>query len=306
MVEQKKSSNALVAYKAALPAVTEDGLSRYISEVNRFPVLEAGQERELANKWVENGDLDAAQKLVTSHLRLVVKVAMGFRGYGLPVADLVSEGNIGLMQAVKRFDPDKGFRLSTYAMWWIRASVQEYILRSWSLVKMGTSAAHKKLFFNLRKARARIAGAESGHALSPDEVSQIAIELNVPERDVIEMSERMYAHDSSMQAPIGGEDEGGTLEHIIADEGESHDIAIANAQEAEQNRQLLQAAMAEVLNERERDIIVKRTMSEKQATLDDLSHIYKVSRERIRQIEARAIEKLRDFMNRRSSVGGLS
>ena len=277
---------------ANLPAPTpEGGLSRYMQEIRKFPMLDPEEEYMLAKRWVEEQDTQAAHKMVTSHLRLAAKIAMGYRGYGLPQAEVISEANVGLMQAVKRFDPEKGFRLATYAMWWIRASIQEYILRSWSLVKMGTTSAQKKLFFNLRKAKSRIGALEEGD-LRPENVAQIANDLGVTEDEVISMNRRMSGGDASLNAMVSNDGEGATewqdwLEDEDADQAGDYE----ERNEMELRRELLFAAMS-ALNDRERDILTKRRLSEPVSTLEDLSAEYSVSRERIRQIEVRAFEKL--------------
>ena len=277
---------------ANLPAPTpEGGLSRYMQEIRKFPMLDPEEEYMLAKRWVEEQDTQAAHKMVTSHLRLAAKIAMGYRGYGLPQAEVISEANVGLMQAVKRFDPEKGFRLATYAMWWIRASIQEYILRSWSLVKMGTTSAQKKLFFNLRKAKSRIGALEEGD-LRPENVAQIANELGVTEDEVISMNRRMSGGDASLNAMVSNDGEGAMewqdwLEDEDADQAGDYE----ERNEMELRRELLFAAMS-ALNDRERDILTKRRLSEPVSTLEDLSAEYSVSRERIRQIEVRAFEKL--------------
>ena len=277
---------------ANLPAPTpEGGLSRYMQEIRKFPMLDPEEEYMLAKRWVEEQDTQAAHKMVTSHLRLAAKIAMGYRGYGLPQAEVISEANVGLMQAVKRFDPEKGFRLATYAMWWIRASIQEYILRSWSLVKMGTTSAQKKLFFNLRKAKSRIGALEEGD-LRPENVAQIANDLGVTEDEVISMNRRMSGGDASLNAMVSNDGEGAMewqdwLEDEDADQAGDYE----ERNEMELRRDLLFAAMS-ALNDRERDILTKRRLSEPVSTLEDLSAEYSVSRERIRQIEVRAFEKL--------------
>lgn len=277
---------------ANLPAPTpEGGLSRYMQEIRKFPMLDPEEEYMLAKRWVEEQDTQAAHKMVTSHLRLAAKIAMGYRGYGLPQAEVISEANVGLMQAVKRFDPEKGFRLATYAMWWIRASIQEYILRSWSLVKMGTTSAQKKLFFNLRKAKSRIGALEEGD-LRPENVAQIANDLGVTEDEVISMNRRMSGGDASLNAMVSNDGEGAMewqdwLEDEDADQAGDYE----ERNEVELRRELLFAAMS-ALNDRERDILTKRRLSEPVSTLEDLSAEYSVSRERIRQIEVRAFEKL--------------
>ncbi len=279
-----------------LPAPSpEQGLSNYMREIRKFPMLEPEQEYMLAKAWVEREDSEAAHQLVTSHLRLAAKIAMGYRGYGLPIAEVVSEANVGLMQAVKRFDPEKGFRLATYAMWWIRASIQEYVLRSWSLVKMGTTSAQKKLFFNLRKAKNKIGALEEGD-LRPENVKKIATELNVTEKEVISMNRRMSGGDASLNAQIGSEDEGtAQWQDWLEDEDADQAADYAEKDELEQRRELLMASMEE-LNERERHILTERRLSEEPKTLEELSGVYDVSRERIRQIEVRAFEKLQKKM----------
>ncbi|WP_439140208.1 RNA polymerase sigma factor RpoH [Roseicyclus sp.] len=279
-----------------LPAPSpEQGLNRYLQEIRRFPMLEPEEEYMLAKRWVEDQDRNAAHKLVTSHLRLAAKIAMGYRGYGLPQAEVISEANVGLMQAVKKFDPEKGFRLATYAMWWIRAAIQEYVLRSWSMVKLGTTSAQKKLFFNLRKAKARIGALEEGD-LRPENVARIANDLGVTETEVISMNRRLSGGDASLNATIGSEDDGATqwqdwLEDTDADQAGDY----AERQEYESRMSLMADAMA-VLNERERDILTQRRLRDDPVTLEDLSAVYNVSRERIRQIEVRAFEKLQKRM----------
>ena len=278
-----------------LPAPSpEQGLNRYMQEIRKFPMLEHEEEYMLAKRWVDHQDSSAAHKLVTSHLRLAAKIAMGYRGYGLPQAEVVSEANVGLMQAVKRFDPDKGFRLSTYAMWWIRASIQEYILRSWSLVKLGTTSAQKKLFFNLRKAKSRIGALEDGD-MHPDNVKKIATDLGVTEDEVISMNRRMSGGDASLNATVGDEDGSGQWQDWLEDESANTAADYEAKDELESRRALLAQAM-EVLNEREKDILVQRKLQDKPVTLEDLSGKYDVSRERIRQIEVRAFEKLQQRM----------
>ncbi len=273
-----------------IPALNgESNLSRYLHEIRQFPMLEQEEEYMLAKRWVEHQDVDAAHRLVTSHLRLVARIAMGYRGYGLPVSELISEGNVGMMQAVKRFDPEKGFRLATYAMWWIRASIQEYILHSWSLVKIGTTAAQKKLFFNLRRMKHRIQAIEDGD-LSPEHVTKIADELRVSEDEVVQMNRRLAAPDRSLNAPMRIEGEG-EWQDWLADEGESQEVLYGEREELERRRGMLAGAM-EALNERERRILHERRLREDPATLEDLSQEFGVSRERIRQIEVRAFEKL--------------
>jgi RNA polymerase sigma-32 factor len=281
---------------ANLPAPSpEQGLNRYMQEIRKFPMLEPGEEFMLAKRWVDHEDSGAAHQLVTSHLRLAAKIAMGYRGYGLPTAEVVSEANVGLMQAVKRFDPDKGFRLSTYAMWWIRASIQEYILRSWSLVKMGTTSAQKKLFFNLRKAKNRIGALEEGD-LRPENLTRIATDLNVTEKEVTSMNRRMAGGDASLNAQIGVEGEGSSeWQDWLEDEDADQASDYAEKNELEARRELLTEAMSD-LNDREKDILMKRKLEDRPVTLEELSGVYDVSRERIRQIEVRAFEKLQKKM----------
>jgi len=279
-----------------LPAPTpEGGLNRYMQEIRKFPLLEPEEEYMLAKAWVEKEDTEAAHKMVTSHLRLAAKIAMGYRGYGLPQAEVISEANVGLMQAVKKFDPEKGFRLATYAMWWIRASIQEYVLRSWSMVKLGTTSAQKKLFFNLRKAKARIGALEEGD-LRPENVTKIAEDLGVTEEEVISMNRRMSGGDASLNATVGSEGEGTMqwqdwLEDEDADQAGDYEAR----DELDARRELL-AASLEVLNDREKDILTQRRLMDQPVTLEELSTQYNVSRERIRQIEVRAFEKLQKKM----------
>jgi RNA polymerase sigma-32 factor len=278
-----------------LPAPSpEQGLNRYLQEIRKFPLLEPEEEYLLAKAWVDRQDSNSAHKLVTSHLRLAAKIAMGYRGYGLPQAEVISEANVGLMQAVKRFDPEKGFRLATYAMWWIRASIQEYILRSWSLVKLGTTSAQKKLFFNLRKAKAKLGALEEGD-LRPENVAQIAKDLSVSEDEVIAMNRRLSGSDASLNATVGSEDGGSQWQDWLEDEDSNQAEAYAEQDELDARRSLLVKAMS-VLNERERDILMQRRLAETPVTLEELSESYGVSRERIRQIEVRAFEKLQDRM----------
>ena len=276
-----------------LPSITkvspETNLARYLQEIRKFPMLEAEQEYMLAKRWREHDDSDAAHQLVTSHLRLVAKIAMGYRGYGLPLGELISEGNVGMMQAVRRFDPDRGFRLATYAMWWIRASIQEYILHSWSLVKMGTTAAQKKLFFNLRKLKGQLQEIEEGD-LSPESVKEIARRLEVPEEDVISMNRRLAAPDHSLNAPLRAEGEGEWQDWLV-DDAESQETVLAERQELATRHDLLVSAMKN-LNKRERHILTERRLKDNPATLEELSQEYGISRERVRQIEVRAFEKL--------------
>jgi RNA polymerase sigma-32 factor len=279
-----------------LPSLTPEGnLSRYLQEIRKFPMLEPQEEFMLAKRWEEHGDVEAAHKMVTSHLRLVAKIAMGYRGYGLPVAELISEGNVGLMQAVKKFDADKGFRLATYAMWWIRASIQEYILHSWSLVKMGTTAAQKKLFFNLRRMKGQLKALDEGD-LPPEQVEYIARELKVSENDVVQMNRRLAGPDGSLNAPLRKDGEGDSewMDWLV-DETDSQEIELVEQDELEKRRDLLTQAM-DALNERERHILTERRLQENPKTLEDLSQEYDISRERVRQIEVRAFEKLQKAM----------
>jgi RNA polymerase sigma-32 factor len=279
-----------MARTAALPIMTaEGGLTRYLEEIRRFPMLEPQEEFMLAKSWREHGDRDAAHKLVTSHLRLVAKIAMGYRGYGLPISEVVSEGNVGLMQAVKRFEPDKGFRLATYAMWWIKASIQEYILRSWSLVKMGTTANQKKLFFNLRKAKSKISALQEGD-LRPDQVQIIAKRLGVTTQDVIDMNRRLGG-DASLNAPIREDGDSGEWQDWLADDSESQETVMAAHEELDNRRKALSSALG-VLNERERRIFEARRLNDDPVTLEELAEEFGVSRERVRQIEVRAFEKV--------------
>jgi RNA polymerase sigma-32 factor len=276
-------------YTGNLPAVAEGGLSHYLSEIRKFPMLEPQQEFMLAKRWREHDDRDAAHQLVTSHLRLVAKIAMGYRGYGLPIGEVISEGNVGLMQAVKRFEPDKGFRLATYAMWWIRASIQEYILRSWSLVKMGTTAAQKRLFFNLRKTKSQISALEEG-SLKPEHVTQIATKLGVTEAEVISMNQRLSG-DSSLNAPIRADSESGEWQDWLVDDSDSQESVLADQEEKSNRHQALEGALT-VLNERERRIFEARRLADDPITLEQLAEEFGVSRERVRQIEVRAFEKV--------------
>ncbi len=289
-----------------LPAPTpEGGLNRYLQEIRRFPMLEPEQEYMLAKSWVDHQDTDAAHQLVTSHLRLAAKIAMGYRGYGLPQAEVISEANVGLMQAVKRFDPEKGFRLATYAMWWIRASIQEYILRSWSLVKLGTTSAQKKLFFNLRKAKARIGALEDGD-LRPEHVARIAHDLSVTEKEVISMNRRMSGGDASLNATVSNDGEG-TMQwqDWLEDEGADQATDYEERDELTIRREMLASAM-DVLNDREKDILTQRRLSDETVTLEQLSSQYDVSRERIRQIEVRAFEKLQKRMQDLAAEKGMA
>jgi RNA polymerase sigma-32 factor len=273
--------------------LAEGGLTRYLAEIRTFPMLEPEEEYMLAKRWREHEDSSAAHKLVTSHLRLVAKIAMGYRGYGLPVNEIVSEGNVGLMQAVKRFEPDKGFRLATYAMWWIKASIQEYILRSWSLVKIGTTAAQKKLFFNLRKAKGHIKAIEDGD-LRPEQVKIIADKLGVTEEEVISMNRRLAAPDHSLNAPMRADSEGEWQDWLV-DDSPSQETMLADREQKDDRSELLTEGM-KALNERERHILTERRLKEEPATLEDLSKHYDISRERVRQIEVRAFEKLQKAM----------
>jgi RNA polymerase sigma-32 factor len=290
---------------ANLPAPTpEGGLNRYMQEIRKFPLLEPEEEYMLAKRWAEEQDTEAAHRMVTSHLRLAAKIAMGYRGYGLPQAEVISEANVGLMQAVKRFDPEKGFRLATYAMWWIRASIQEYILRSWSLVKLGTTSAQKKLFFNLRKAKARIGALEEGD-LRPEAVKKIAHDLGVTEDEVISMNRRMAGSDASLNATVGAEGEGSMQwQDWLEDEDADQATAYEEQDELQARRELLAKAM-DVLNDRERDILTQRRLSDEAVTLEELSTQYDVSRERIRQIEVRAFEKLQKRMRSLAQEKGM-
>ena len=281
-----------VALKKSLPVLSSDGnLSRYLQQIRTFPMLEKGEEFTLAKAWKEKGDLDAAHQLVTSHLRLVAKIAMGYRGYGLPVSDLISEGNLGMMHAVKKFEPEKGFRLATYAMWWIKAAIQEYILRSWSLVKIGTTAGQKKLFFNLRRLKGKIQAIDDGD-LRPDQVKLIADELDVSEAEVVSMNQRLAGNDRSLNVPLSrDEDSGGEWQDWIEDDGQDQEASFAEHQEFSARKTLMTEAI-ENLNPREQRIIEGRRLSEPALTLEELAAEFKVSRERIRQIEVRAFEKL--------------
>ena len=276
----------------SLPSIVsgEGGLTRYLEEIRRFPMLEPQEEYMLAKRYQEHGDTNAAHKLVTSHLRLVAKIAMGYRGYGLPIGEVISEGNVGLMQAVKKFEPERGFRLATYAMWWIKASIQEYILRSWSLVKMGTTANQKRLFFNLRKVKGRIQALDDGD-LRPDQITEIATRLNVSEEEVVSMNRRLSG-DASLNAPIrASEGEGGEWQDWLVDDSENQEEILIEQDELENRRKMLAGAMS-VLNDRERRIFEARRLSEDPLTLEDLSVEFDISRERVRQIEVRAFEKL--------------
>jgi RNA polymerase sigma-32 factor len=286
-----------MARATALPIISaESGLSRYLEEIRRFPMLEPQEEYMLAKSWREHGDRDAAHRLVTSHLRLVAKIAMGYRGYGLPISEVISEGNVGLMQAVKRFEPEKGFRLATYAMWWIKASIQEYILRSWSLVKMGTTANQKKLFFNLRKAKSRISALDEGD-MRPDQVKLIAKRLGVPEQDVIDMNRRLSG-DASLNAPIREDGDAGEWQDWLVDESTSQESRLVADEQADNRHKALRDAMS-VLNDRERRIFEARRLADDPITLEELAEEFGVSRERVRQIEVRAFEKVQKAVKNR-------
>ena len=286
-----------MARAATLPVLTaEGGLSRYLEEIRRFPMLEPQEEYMLAKSWREHGDRTAAHRLVTSHLRLVAKIAMGYRGYGLPISEVISEGNVGLMQAVKRFEPEKGFRLATYAMWWIKAAIQEYILRSWSLVKMGTTANQKKLFFNLRKAKSKISALEEGD-LRPEQVQIIAKRLGVTEQDVVEMNRRLGG-DVSLNAPIREDGDSGEWQDWLVDESSSQEARLVASEESDNRRQALGEALG-VLNERERRIFEARRLVDEPITLEELADEFGVSRERVRQIEVRAFEKVQKAVKSR-------
>ncbi len=277
-----------------LPSITSEGsLSSYLTQIKKFPMLSSEEEYMLAKSWKERGDLKSAQKLVTSHLRLVAKIAMGYRGYGLPVNELVSEGNVGLMQAVKKFDPEKGFRLATYAMWWIKASIQEYILRSWSLVKMGTTTAQKKLFFNLKKIKNQLSASQTGD-LRPDHVNEISKKLNVKKEEVISMNRRLLGKEKSLNDPIKDGD-GAEWQDWIVDNTVDQEMKLSQDQELKERKELMNESMS-VLNDREREILYARKLAEEASTLEDLSKKYKISRERIRQIETKAFEKLQKVM----------
>src|SRR5688572_10446185 len=297
----RDSADMSMAATRTLPSIAagSGGLSRYLEEIRRFPMLEPNEEYMLAKRWQEHQDADAAQKLVTSHLRLVARIAMGYRGYGLPIGEVISEGNVGLMQAVKRFDPDRGFRLATYAMWWIRASIQEYILRSWSLVKMGTTAAQKKLFFNLRRVKGQIKALEEGD-MTPENVTEVATRLKVSEEDVISMNRRL-AGDSSLNAPVRNDSESGEWQDWLVDETMDQETALAESEEKENRRGLLNDAL-KGLNERERRVFEARRLSEDPLTLEELSTEFGVSRERIRQIEVRAFEKVQKAVQKAAAA----
>ena len=281
-----------------IPSISNEGnLSSYMEQIKKFPFLEAKEEYMLAKAWKNQGDVKAAHKLVTSHLRLVAKIASGYRGYGLPLSDLISEGNIGMMHAVKRFEPEKGFRLATYAMWWIKASIQEYILRSWSLVKIGTTAAQKKLFFNLKKIKSKISAIDDGD-LTPDQVDKIATELSVPHKEVISMNRRISGSDYSLNSPVT-DDSSGEWQDWLEDDTQNQEASFADTEEYLIKKNILSDSL-QYLNERERDIISERQLSENPLTLEELSNRYGVSRERIRQIEAKAFEKLQTKMTEKA------
>lgn len=286
-------SNALTTTSALTP---EGSLSRYLAEIRKFPMLEKDQEYMLAKRFSEHEDPDAAQQLVSSHLRLVAKIAMGYRGYGLPIGEVISEGNVGLMQAVKKFDPERGFRLATYAMWWIRASIQEYVLRSWSLVKIGTTAAQKKLFFNLRKIKGQIDAVDDGD-LHPDQVEHIATKLGVTNDDVVSMNRRMSGGEASLNAPMSKDADGGGewQDWLVDDDAVNPELKLAHEDEYDMRMGLLEQALA-TLNEREQHILTERRLKDNPSTLEELSQVYSVSRERVRQIEVRAFEKLQKSM----------
>lgn len=289
----------MTAGQYSAPAISPEGnLTRYLQDIRRFPMLEKNEEYMLAKAWVDHGDSDSAHKLVTSHLRLVAKIAMGYRGYGLPVGELISEGNVGMMQAVKKFDPERGFRLSTYAMWWIKAAIQEYILRSWSLVKIGTTAAQKKLFFNLKRIKGQIQAVNEGD-MHPDQVNHIATQLNVSEQEVINMNRRIAAPDHSLNAPLKMDGEGEWQDWLV-DETPDQETQTAEKEELIYRRELLSNAM-EDLNEREKHILTERRLKDSPKTLEELSKVYKISRERVRQIEVRAFEKIQKAIQISSS-----
>jgi RNA polymerase sigma-32 factor len=291
---------------ANLPAPSpEQGLNRYMQEIRKFPLLEPEEEYMLAKAWADRQDSKAAHRLVTSHLRLAAKIAMGYRGYGLPQAEVISEANVGLMQAVKRFDPEKGFRLATYAMWWIRASIQEYILRSWSLVKLGTTSAQKKLFFNLRKAKAKVGALEEGD-LRPENVARIAKDLSVTEQEVIDMNRRLAGSDASLNATVGSDGEGATQWQDWLEDEDSDQAGDYEARDEFEIRHALLLQAMSVLNDREKDVLAKRRLADEPVTLEDLSASYGVSRERIRQIEVRAFEKLQERMRELAKGKGMA
>jgi len=277
-----------------VPTLTAEGnLSRYLQEIRKFPMLEVNEEYMLGKRWREHEDSEAAHRLVTSHLRLVAKIAMGYRGYGLPINEIISEGNVGLMQAVKRFEPERGFRLATYAMWWIRASIQEYILHSWSLVKIGTTAAQKKLFFNLRKVKGQLKAYEEGD-LSQEHVTEIATRLNVSEQEVISMNRRLAAQDNSLNTPLREDGDSEWIDWLVDTETDA-ETRLADKEEMDNRRQMLAKSMS-ALNDRERHILTERRLKDEPTTLEDLSKVYDISRERVRQIEVRAFEKLQKAM----------
>jgi RNA polymerase sigma-32 factor len=279
---------------AVINVAPEGNLSRYLQEIRKYPMLTPEEELELSKRWRDHQDMAAAHKLVTSHLRLVAKIAMGYRGYGLPLGELISEGNVGMMQAVKRFDPERGFRLATYAMWWIRAAIQEYILHSWSLVKMGTTAAQKKLFFNLRRLKGQMQAIDDGD-LQPEQVAKIARVLDVPEQDVVNMNRRLSAPDHSLNAPVRADSEGEWQDWLV-DDSDSQETAIGEHEELSGRKALLSGAL-KTLNERERHILIERRLKDNPTTLEELSQQYNISRERVRQIEVRAFEKLQKAMH---------
>ena len=291
-----------MARTASLPALAslDGGLSRYLDEIRRFPMLQPQEEYMLAKRWREHQDPTAAERLVTSHLRLVAKIAMGYRGYGLPISEVISEGNVGLMQAVKKFEPEKGFRLATYAMWWIKAAIQEYILRSWSLVKMGTTANQKRLFFNLRRAKSQLKALDEGD-LHPDHVKTIATKLGVTEDDVVSMNRRLGG-DASLNAPVRADEEGAEWQDWLVDQSEDQETTLGEAQELDGRRKLLGDALA-VLNDRERRIFEARRLTEDPITLEELSTEFGISRERVRQIEVRAFEKVQDAVKKGAAAG---
>jgi len=293
MTTESKALALPQAPSLPVPLTQGDGLRRYLQEISKFPILTFAEEQELSTRWREHGDVAAAHRLVTSHLRLVAKMAFRYRGYGLPVAELIAEGNIGLMQAVRRFEPKRGFRLATYAMWWIKAAIQEYILRSWSLVKIGSSAAQKRLFFNLRKQKRKI-GAAHGVEMTDAQVSEIAAQLDVSNQDVVDMDRRMSAKDVFLNSPVAGDSENEKID-FLEDTSDNQETLLAVKQEAQQRRGLLVRALAK-LNPREREILEKRRLQEDPSTLEDLSQVYNISRERVRQIEVRAFEKLQKEM----------
>jgi len=287
-----------------LPSIAIEGsLSKYLSQIKKFPMLSSEEENMLARRWKNRGDLKAAQKLVTSHLRLVAKIAMGYRGYGLPVSELVSEGNIGLMQAVKKFDPNKGFRLATYAMWWIKASIQEYVLRSWSLVKMGTTTAQKKLFFNLKKIKNQLSIHETGD-LSPQHVNTISKQLNVKEEEVISMNRRLHGKEKSLNAPITNDNDNTEWLDWIVDDKIDQELKVSQKQEFDNRKKLMKDSM-NILNQREKEILTSRRLIDESLTLEDLSKKYKISRERVRQIETKAFEKLQKAMLKTDKLNNL-